>query len=263
MRNRTDQHERIVFVHGITGSRRFFASLEKRLRSGPNTETLSFDLPGFGSNKNVTSSYTVDDQLRFMSDVTEKRFPFGQLTLIGHSLGGLLALAWAVDHLARTSRIVLLNTPLAETRDDIVRAISRERLSWAGILLNHRRLAHLACIIFRRFHLMSAFRFAKPVYVPDDVFHDYTEHNWNSLVETFDHVLLNVPGIPLIRRIRTVPILNLIGSEDEDFSRRTVDQANVRNVAIPGGHLMLLEHPYATAQPIEQFLSETRTIHAN
>jgi pimeloyl-ACP methyl ester carboxylesterase len=101
---------------------------------------------------------------------------------------------------------------------------------------------------------MRAFHFLKPSYVPEEVFEDYSQHNWKSLEATFDRVLLDVPGGALIRQIQSVPILNLVGEQDDKISRRTVHQANVENAVMPGGHLMLLEHPVEVAQKIEGFL---------
>ena len=252
-----EEHQplQVIFLHGITGSKRFFAWLEDRLRVAPTrASTFSFDLPGFGDNKNVECDYSPGDELLFITKLIGERFPSGELVLIGHSLGGVLALAWAAQNLLRVSRLVLLNTPLGESRDDIVRSLVQERMSWAAILLRHRRLAHLACVILRGTQLMRAFRFRKPPYVPDEVFRDYGQHNWRSLSRTFDQVLLGLPGGPLIRQIRTIPILNLIGEEDDEISRRMIEQPNVENATLPGGHLMLLEHPVKAAQVIERFL---------
>lgn len=245
----------VIFLHGITGSRRFFASLEDRLRSDPTrASTLSFDLPGFGDNKDLDYGYTAADQLRFITKLINERFPSGEVILIGHSLGGVLALAWAAEYLPRASRLVLLNTPLGESRDDIVRSLLRERMSWAALLLKHRLLAHLACLILRRTQLMRALRFMKPSYVSDEVFRDYGRHSWRSVSQIFDQVLLRVPGGPLVRQLQSIPILNLIGKEDDEISRRTIGQPNVENLTLPGGHLMLLEHPVPMAQVIERFL---------
>jgi len=100
-----------------------------------------------------------------------------------------------------------------------------------------------------------AFRFLKPSYVPDEVFEDYVRHSWRSLKATFDEILLKVAGGRLVRQIHSIPILNLMGHRDDEISRRTIDQANVENIVMPGGHLMLLEHPLETSQVIERFLT--------
>ncbi len=92
-------------------------------------------------------------------------------------------------------------------------------------------------------------------YVPEEVFEDCVRHSWKSLKATFDQILLDVPGGLLIRQIQSIPILNLKGQKDDEISRRMIDQANVENAVMPGGHLMLLEHPLETSQVIERFLT--------
>ena len=254
-----NEPHRVVLVHGITGSRRFFKLLEDRLHSSPlKAETLSFDLVGFGDNKDVNSDYTAVQQLRFVTDRVEERFPSGKLVLIGHSLGGVLALAWTVEHLSRVSHLILLNTPLGESREDIVRSLEQGHLSWATLLLWHKPLAHLthlACVFMRVRGVERAFRFLKPSYIPDEVFEDYVRHSWRSLKATFDEILLKVAGGPLLRQIDSIPVLNLTGQKDDEISRRTIDQVNVENIVMPGGHLMLLEHPLETSRVIERFLT--------
>jgi pimeloyl-ACP methyl ester carboxylesterase len=194
-----------------------------------------------------------------MSRSIQRRFPDGQVTFIGHSLGGVLALFWAVQHASRVSAIILLNTPLGESRDDVTRSLLAARFGWATLLLKHPRLAKLLCISLRGGHLIHLFRFMKPRWVPNAVFRDYCHHTWNSLSRTFDQVLLGMPGAPLVRQISGIPILNLTGQEDDEISRRRTDQSNVENVALPGGHLMLLEHPEPTIRAIEEFLMRART----
>lgn len=250
----------IVLVHGITGSRRFFAGLENRLRLPPTSATTySLDLLGFGGNQNVRSEYSAADQLKWIEDSVCEHFPSGNFVLAGHSVGGILCLAWAADHLSRVSKIILLNTPLGENRGDIVRSLLQEHMVWATALLQFRPLAHLACLALRGAHVLRHLRFAKPGYVPNEVFLDYGKHTWKSIARTFDDVLLGLPGMPLVRRLEEVPILNLTGTEDTEISQRTIDRSNVENLKLPGGHLMLLEHPDETFAAVARFLTRDRS----
>ena len=251
-----DSPLQIVLLHGITGSRRFFAKLEDQLRlTPPPAATYSIDLLGFGDNKNVESDFTAGDQLKWIEDSICTRFPSGKIALIGHSIGGVLSLAWAASHVSRVSKIVLLNAPLGESREDIVVSLTRDHIGWAPILLKYKPFAHLACVVLRGTHVYRALHFAKPSYIPDEVLQDYTKHTWKSLARTFDGVLLGLPGMPLLRQIVEVPILNLTGSDDGEISRRTIDQPNVGSVELSGGHLMLLEHPAETMEAIVRFLA--------
>jgi hypothetical protein len=47
-----------------------------------------------------------------------------------------------------------------------------------------------------------------------------------------------------------------MGDEDDEISRRAIQQPNVKNVSLHGGHLMLLEHPEETVPAILQFLAD-------
>ena len=248
-----------MLLHGLTGSRRVFAGLETRLRAEPTrADTFSFDLPGFGTNKELDGSGDIANYLLFISDSIANRFPAGPLVLIGHSLGGVLALAWASEHRERVAQIVLLNAPLGESREDVIRSLLQERVGWGALLLRHRGLAHLACVLLRGTHLIRLFRFAKPAYVPKAVFLDYTQHSWKSVAQMFDRVLLAVPGGRLVRQIVDIPILNLTGEADDEIFRRSIAYRNVRNVTLPGGHLMLLEHPDSIGEVIVGFIIRDR-----
>ncbi len=145
----------IVLLHGLTGSKHFFAGLERRLRSSPtNAETYSFDLPG----------------IRREQDTREQR------------------------------RCVRSR--------EVRHRLDREALS------------------LRTTRARRAF---------------------------------SVPGGPLVRQIPDIQILNLMGRNDDEIARRAIEQRNVHNVLLPGGHLMLLEHPEEPVEAIERFLSHGRS----
>ena len=246
----------VVLLHGITGSRRIFDGLTTRLQAPPlEAQVLSFDLLGFGENQTQASTFCACDQLEFISRQIAAHFGDGPLVLIGHSLGGVLAAAWAIAHQDRVSALVLLNTPLGTSREDIIESLSTNHWDWAGILLHHRRWAHAACFLLRGLHVSRCLKFLKPSYVPDEVFDDYVRHSWRSLSRTFELILLEIPGRLLLDQARTFPILNLFGTEDRELSRRTVENSNVSNIALLGGHLSLLEHPDQVATAIMEFLS--------
>jgi alpha-beta hydrolase superfamily lysophospholipase len=86
----------------------------------------------------------VDDQLQHMSRSIQGIFPDGPVALMGHSLGGVPGLYWAFQHASRVSRIVLLNTPLGESREDTMRSLLAGRFGWASLMLEYPRLAQSA-----------------------------------------------------------------------------------------------------------------------
>jgi pimeloyl-ACP methyl ester carboxylesterase len=156
---------------------------------------------GFGANKDVESDYSAAQQLRFITDRIEERFPSGKLVLIGHSLGGVLALAWTVATLvSRVKSHFAQYIAWGKSRGHCLKPGTRTP-SWATLLLWPKPLAHLthlACVLMRIPGVERAFRFLKPSYVPDEVFEDYVRHSWR-VNATFDQIVLNVPGGRLVR----------------------------------------------------------------
>ena len=51
LRYGVEMPQKVVLLHGLTGSRRIFGSLEQRLQIDLSAQTIAFDLLGFGDNK--------------------------------------------------------------------------------------------------------------------------------------------------------------------------------------------------------------------
>ena len=245
----------IVFLHGLAGSKRLFANLEKKFADTADTRTFSFDLLGFGENwHGKTGDYTVTDHLTFISDKITERFGSEPVAIIGHSMGALLALLWTIQNPQRVTHVVLLNMPFGLNKQELERSIRDQKSGWSYLILAHRLSAFISCTVLCKGGLMTIFQFLKPSYVPREVFHDYMEHSWKSLSKSFRNIILENPGQELIQLIQEIPILNLVGAEDSELSRREIRQDNVTNKAIKGGHFMILENPQQTSDEIKKFL---------
>jgi len=248
----------IVFIHGLAGSRRFFSGLEGGLSKILGAKTLSFDLLGFGEQRHAKSNFTAEDHLQFISKAVNTAFGTEPVVLIGHSLGGVLALLWAKQNQERVKGIILLNTPLGETSEEITASIGdlkQSTLGWGYLILKHRFLAHISCNILCRFNLMRLFHFAKPPFVPDEVFEDYHKHTWDSLTETFEHIVIKHPAKPVIESLTQIPILIFAGSNDSALMRVHPTAQNITYAELSGGHFTILEHPEQSLQSIFTFLN--------
>jgi pimeloyl-ACP methyl ester carboxylesterase len=99
--------EAIVLVHGLgkPAARdwsKLIPALAQRYR------VYALDLPGFGHSDKGNHLYSPDNFARVLEAVLEKRVqrPF---TLIGHSMGGTVALAYVAAYPQRVSRLVLVD----------------------------------------------------------------------------------------------------------------------------------------------------------
>jgi pimeloyl-ACP methyl ester carboxylesterase len=99
--------EPVVLVHGLgKPAARDWAQVIPALAQ--RYRVYALDLPGFGESDKGNHLYTPDNFARVIESVLEKRVtrPF---TLIGHSMGGAIALAYAAEYPQRLSRLVLVD----------------------------------------------------------------------------------------------------------------------------------------------------------
>lgn len=243
---------KIVFLHGLAASKNFFQEIEKSLKEF-GVETLSFDLLGFGENKDKGKDFTLREHLSHIDNEISKKFPQGEIFLVGHSMGGILALAWAQENKNRVSKIVLLNTPLFKNKEEAKQIILKSKIGWGYYLLSAPNFSRRACNILCRHNFMRFFKFFKPSYIPDKVFSDYRLHTFKSLSNTFKNIVLDTSGLDLLSSI-IIPVLN-ITAENDPLSNKHIYQKNVITEILPGGHYAPLQYVNEVVDKIKKFLS--------
>jgi haloalkane dehalogenase len=157
----------VVLVHGNPTWSFYFRALLAVLPAA-GYRALAPDHIGMGrSAKPPANAYphTIDrrvaDFARFMETID------GPVTLVVHDWGGAIALAWAVDHPERVSRLVLLNTGAFPLPPDM-------RLPWALRAARTWPLGHLAVLRANAF-VRIATRFAVHQRMRPDVRRGYAE----------------------------------------------------------------------------------------
>ena len=94
----------IVALHGFTGQGADFEPLRACL--APETSLTAPDLPGHGSRRHLRAldQYSLPAHLDLISEAASAP----QVTLLGYSMGGRLALHWAIAHPERVHRLILV-----------------------------------------------------------------------------------------------------------------------------------------------------------
>ncbi|MGH0029488.1 MAG: alpha/beta fold hydrolase [Myxococcota bacterium] len=97
----------LVLVHGFTGSRDDFSDVLPAL--GARGRTIAVDNRGHGGTSNPGGGYDFD---RLVTDLAGflDALDLPRCDLLGHSLGGMVALRFALAHPARTASLVLMDT---------------------------------------------------------------------------------------------------------------------------------------------------------
>lgn len=100
----------VVLIHGI-GSRAaadwdgLIPLLARDYR------VLAFDLPGFGGSSKRNEPYTPGNYAAFVRHVVEREFGTRPVRIVGHSLGGAIALRYAALHPGQVTALVLADVP--------------------------------------------------------------------------------------------------------------------------------------------------------
>jgi len=99
----------VVFLHGWLGSWRYwFPTME---RVAENFRTYSFDFWGFGESRRKSTYESIqnysDQVIRFLDELGIDR-----CLLVGHSMGGMVALKTAINHPKRINRVAAVGAPI-------------------------------------------------------------------------------------------------------------------------------------------------------
>jgi pimeloyl-ACP methyl ester carboxylesterase len=98
----------VLAIHGLGGSGRYWRRLGEGLDE--RARLLAPDLAGFGaSDKPRDATYDVPFHLADLDAALED--VRGPVTVVGHSVGGVLAAFWAAEHADRVSSLALLAAP--------------------------------------------------------------------------------------------------------------------------------------------------------
>ena len=103
-----EQVETIVMLHGFTGSTKTWEQVASVL---PQYRIIAIDCIGHGQTEspNDCTVYQMDDQLAVLEEVFEV-LQLTSFTLIGYSMGGRIALSYAIKYPGRVQMLILEST---------------------------------------------------------------------------------------------------------------------------------------------------------
>ena len=153
-------------VHGLGGSGRYWQRLAGDV--GDRLEVVAPDLAGFGSSgkpagERYDLAFHLDDLDAALGDAA------GPVAVVGHSIGGVIAAAWAAEHPERVSALALLATPVPPgdgentwMREGVPPPGSRALLTTFRVLV---RLLSLPVGVARRYPMAVALDYGRQGFV--------------------------------------------------------------------------------------------------
>lgn len=242
-----------VLLHGLGGTHRYWTC-------GPvpfalsGHRTVLIDLLGFGESPKPWMRYSVE---RHVAALHASLAGDRSLTLIGHSLGAALALAYAARYPSVVRRLVLISLPNFGGAEGAVAWFARQRGGW---IYTNMWATALACILTRRVVGRLLPRLLRDI--PREVAEDLVAHNMVSSTSSLWEALYRHDlRVEAEATAQILPVLMLHGSLD---LTAPLDGAQALATARPMWEMRVLhgvDHhpwlraPHACLQHIEQWLS--------
>lgn len=246
----------MLLLHGFTGSRRSWPPVVMEALASRGYRPAPLDLPGHGRNagERDPARFTLEATLREIGAAQRG----GAAPVVGYSMGGRLALAFALAQPARVSRLVLESASpgLATEEERAERRASDEelasRLEREGIEAFVDAWESLPLFETQRAlpgESLAAQRARRLANDPHSLAASLRGVGTGTLPSYWD-------ALPALR----VPTLLIAGALDRKFSRIARAMAEVlpdaRLVVVPGaGHTVHLERPEAWVDAVLDFLA--------
>ncbi|HLM36751.1 MAG TPA: alpha/beta fold hydrolase [Gaiellaceae bacterium] len=249
--------EPLVLVHGLGGAASNWLPLAPLLL--PGRRLLVPELPGHGGSEPLPAAQNLNAYADSLAELTQRE-GFSPAAVVGHSLGGAIALRLAIRRPDSVNRIVLAAAAgiSSGTRS------ARYALTITGILKPGRRIAPHRRLVARSAMLKSMvfgrWGAADPKALPAEVVEAFLSGPARH-TDTFSaaKALMRDDPRPDLDRVRC-PSLVLWGARDNqlpigdafDYARRL--RGRLRVIA-DCGHLLIGERPDACADAIDEFLA--------
>lgn len=226
----------LLFLHGWRANAHIWAPVIAHLSTDHMTYYL-LDLPGFGTSETPKHPFTTHDYAEVVRAVITK-LNLKNLTLVGHSFGGRIALALAAAHPNLLKKLILINS--------------------AGISKNttKKKLVRTAARIVKPFFKPSWMQGLRAKIYKKIGSEDYLETP--ELQATFQNII-DEDLTPLLSKIQHPT--HLIWGEDD--TQTPVEDAHTMKREIPNatltilkntGHFTFLDQPEKVAHEIASFL---------
>lgn len=205
-----------VLLHGIVGCGDYFGAAYDAL--GNDRQLVVPDLLGFGDSYRApaTSGYGLDAHLDALDEMAAALRLSGPLTVVGHSMGAVLALHWAARRGAQVDRVVAMSAPLYTSTDEGLAHVRDMGLLEAAMALD-TPLARAACGWMCRHRATASWvATALKPHLPVAVARRGVLHTWPAYLSAMQTIVLGSPWPAALSALTWAgtPVLFAAGARD-------------------------------------------------
>ncbi|HET7710758.1 MAG TPA: alpha/beta hydrolase [Thermoanaerobaculia bacterium] len=247
----------VIFLHGLRGSGRYWEPHVRKLTASH--QIVIVDLLGFGRSPwPAESSYSVDEHLDAIHRSVAPLVRGRPATVVGHSMGAILAAEYARVHPSEVSQLVLVNPPLFRSTAE-ARAKVRGMSPMAALFSIQPFLARAGCDLVCAFRPLLA-RYAPHAQpdIPPDVARDAVMHRWESFDRSLRNVVLGSHLEETLTSLAPLPVTIVHGTDDRISERERLvgiaEKIGANVYFLPGDHNLYLRRPEEVIELIEAAL---------
>lgn len=248
---------RLLLLHGLLSSRGVWGPLAAELDGS--VATIAPDLLGYGDAPRPGGEYTLDRIVDYLLPIVERERP---THVIGHSMGGIIALAVAAKLPGQFARVGVIAMPIFDTRSEGLEYLNRRGLFHRAVL-HTDYLSHVGC---------AGLQWLRPLWLPiapalvrgqpRAVIRGAFDHCHDSHTGSLDNIIFAGHVPRLAAEVRS-PIVALHGGRD-----RAAPPERARAVAAAAGwdfklsptgnHQIVVERPRLVARWIRDSVLTAR-----
>ena len=254
------KQEAVVFLPGFLGSHTAwnsdFQALSRRYK------LIFLDILGFGCSPKPDIEYSLTDHL-FAIRHTLLSLNIQKAHFVGHSMGSLLALAYACHFPASVEKVALLCLSVYKNEAEARRIVGSTSLLTRLVALD-TPLAQTLCEIMCS--TRPLLMFVAPLLAPDvppAVARDALQHTWPSYSQTLRHVIFKSGAREWLQQVQH-PVLIIQGTHDRIAPAEPVREViatlpNVQLRVLEAGHRLIFTHSAQIAAELTHFLEGNST----
>ena len=244
----------LVFVAGLGGTTRYWRTRTRCLE--PYYRIVLVDLLGFGQSPKPWTQYSVE---RHIDELRIVLASFDSVSLVGHSLGALLTIAYAARFPDQVKNVFVMGMPYFGSQDRAYQYFRKGPVR-GGIFYTNIFLTMVACIVTRR--VLGRLLPYVVRSVPREVAEDLVKHTWRSSTSSLWEVVYRYDiAVDLERLPHHIGVMFIHGDQDvmapvAAIQRLTTSDARWRLAVMPGvDHHPFLRDPPGCLALIESMVS--------
>lgn len=239
----------LLLLHSYWGNLLLFDDLAKAFSK--TRKVIRIDLPGHGNSSTPPSGYRFDSFAGILNELLDRLNIEEKVSIIGHSMGGYIAMAYADQFPERIEFLILMHSPIREADNQSIRSRNRE----ASLLLKGKRDLLLQVTIPSNFAPEHKPATERLVALLNQTANQVTIDGAQRSIEAMNHRCNYLKTL----QNETFPILIIVGKYDKVYNAddQLDDASKIPRAEVLlldySGHMGFMEEPAKVLGSLKQF----------